>query len=241
MASINSPIIGNALGNDYEANYCFLPAEGTRGGILLSAKILVVKIQSHSMIMKQITASCQPRAQEGESFYNLVVKIQSYSITNHTISAQMFDERHNFSWTFTGVYGPQGELEKKMFIRELKNLKQTTLPSWLIFGDFNLIYKEEDKNNGRLNRRLMLRFRRALNHMGVKEIYLSGRKYTWTNSQQTPTMSRIDRAFCTPQWEQQFPDPILQPMSSSVSDQCPLLLAPLSTPYIKPRFRFEAH
>jgi hypothetical protein len=109
----------------------------------------------------------------------------------------MFDERHNFSWTFTGVYGPQGELEKKMFIRELKNLKQTTLPSWLIFEDFNLIYKE-DKNNGRLNRRLMLRFRRDLNHMGVKEIYLSRRKYTWTNSQQTPTMLRIDRAFCTP-------------------------------------------
>jgi exonuclease III len=78
MASINSPVIGNALGNDYEANYCFLPAEGTRGGILLSTK-------------------------------NLVVKIQSHSITNHTISAQMFDERHNFSWTFTGVYGPQGE------------------------------------------------------------------------------------------------------------------------------------
>jgi hypothetical protein len=29
---------------------------------------------------------------------------------------------------------------------------------WLVLGDFNVIYKDHDKNNGRLNRRLMLRF-----------------------------------------------------------------------------------
>jgi hypothetical protein len=37
-------------------------------------------------------------------------------------------------------------------------------------GDFNMIYKEQDKTNGRLNRRLMSRFRRALNYMEVKEL-----------------------------------------------------------------------
>jgi hypothetical protein len=38
-----------------------------------------------------------------------------------------------------GVYGPQGELEKRMFIRELKGLKQIVLDRWLLLGDFNLI------------------------------------------------------------------------------------------------------
>jgi hypothetical protein len=47
----------------------------------------------------------------------------------------------------------------------------------------------------------MLRFIRALNHLEVKEIQLIGRKYTWSNSQQNPTLTRIDRAFCTPEWE----------------------------------------
>jgi hypothetical protein len=55
----------------------------------------------------------------------------------------------------TGVYGPQGDLEKAMFIRELKGIKQIALEQWLILGDFNLIYKEQDKNNNRLNKRLM--------------------------------------------------------------------------------------
>jgi hypothetical protein len=98
------------------------------------------------------------------------------------------DSRTNNSWKFIGVYGPQGELEKRMFIGELKLLRQTTPSAWLIMGDFNLIYQEQDKNNGRVNRRLMLRFRRAINHLEVKEVQLVGRKYIWSNNQQNPTM-----------------------------------------------------
>jgi hypothetical protein len=79
------------------------------------------------------------------------------------------------------VYGPQGDLENKMFIRELKQYPLP--PKWLIIGDFNLIYKDEDKSNGRLNKNLMLRFRRAINFLGIKEIQLVGRKFTWSSSQ----------------------------------------------------------
>jgi hypothetical protein len=47
-----------------------------------------------------------------------------------------------------------------------------------LLGDLNLIYKAQDKSNGRLNRGMMLRFRKALDHLGVKEINLVGRKFT---------------------------------------------------------------
>jgi exonuclease III len=140
----------------------------------------------------------------------------------------------------TCVYGPQGELEKKMFIKELGHLRDSALPSWLIIGDFNIIYKDEDKNNGRLNRRLMLRFRMVLNHLEMKEIQLIGRKYTWTNSQQPSTMTRIDMAFSTTEWEDLFTNPVVQPLSSSVSDHCSLLLTSLNPPKAAPRFRFES-
>jgi hypothetical protein len=81
----------------------------------------------------------------------------------------------------TGVYGTQGDLEKKMFIRELRGLKPVVGDNWLILGDYNLIYREQDKNAGSLNRRMMLRFRRALNYLEVKEIHLSSRKFTLSN------------------------------------------------------------
>jgi hypothetical protein len=75
-----------------------------------------------------------------------------------------------------------------MFIRELRRLKNSVKPQWLLIGDFNLIYKSQDKNNGRLNTDLMLKFRRALNHLEVKEVDLIGKKFTWTNNQVPPIL-----------------------------------------------------
>jgi hypothetical protein len=88
---------------------------------------------------------------------------------------------------------------------------------------------------------MMLRFRKALNHLEVKEIPLRGRKYTWSNNQNLLTMTKIDRAFCTSTWEEDYPYAVLQSQSSSSSSHCPLLLMPLTIPKVQPKFRFEAH
>jgi hypothetical protein len=48
--------------------------------------------------------------------------------------------RRNLTWHITGVYGPQGELEKRMFLREIKGVRDMVSPLWLLLGDFNLIY-----------------------------------------------------------------------------------------------------
>lgn len=66
------------------------------------------------------------------------------------------------------------------------------------------------------------------------------KKYTWSNHQDNPTLTRIDRVFHTPDWEEVIVNPIIQPLSSSTSDHCPLLVLPLETPPITPRFRFES-
>jgi hypothetical protein len=128
-----------------------------------------------------------------------------------------------------------------MLIKELKRPKQSAFSQWLIIGDFNLIYKYQDKNNGRLNRGLMNRFRRALNHMDDKEVEMVGRRFTWSNQLASPTMTRIDRVFFTTVMEDIYNNLILQSLSSSMSDHCPLILMPIHTPLIHPVFRFESH
>jgi hypothetical protein len=85
------------------------------------------------------------------------------------------DLKHNFNWMLTGVYGPQGELEKKMPLRDLNMMKQSAHPNWLVLGDFNMIYNDQDKNNTRLNRRVMNKSIRTLNHLEIKEIQLIGK------------------------------------------------------------------
>jgi hypothetical protein len=67
-----------------------------------------------------------------------------------------------------------------------------------------------------------------------------GRKYTWSNQQDTLTMSCIDKAFCTTQWEEIYNNSILQSLASSSLDHCLILLMPLISPRTKPKFRFES-
>jgi hypothetical protein len=53
----------------------------------------------------------------------VVMSLSIPCLTNHSITASVHDLRTNIAWIFTGVYGPQGVLEKKMFLRELKHIK----------------------------------------------------------------------------------------------------------------------
>jgi hypothetical protein len=77
--------------------------------------------------------------------------------------------------------------------------------------------------------------------MQVREVQLTGRKFTWSNKQSSLTLSRIDRVFCTPTWEELYAQSHIQPISSLISNHCPLLLTSSNIPKFKPRFRFESH
>ena len=64
-------------------------------------------------------------------------------------------------------------------------------------------------------------FRSWKNDLQLKELSLRGRKFTWSND---VTQTRIDRAFCTAEWDLMLPGCNLQALSSSVSDHSPLLM-----------------
>jgi hypothetical protein len=49
------------------------------------------------------------------------------------------------------VYGPQLEADKLIFLNELNALQHYVQREWLVVGDFNMIYKDKNKNNSRLN------------------------------------------------------------------------------------------
>ena len=207
---VDRQCIIEALGVDFADNFAFLPADGTRGGIILAAS--------------------------GRLF-----DLSNAATTANTITATITSREDGFSWTATGVYGPQGEAQKIAFINELRGLAATRPARWLIFGDFNLIYRAADKNNGNLNRRLMGSFKSALDAMRLRELRLAGRKFTWSNEQATPTMTRIDRFFCSDDWDVSFPSAILQSLPSSVSDHAPLILVGAADiPRHRP-FRFESY
>jgi len=53
--------------------------------------------------------------------------------------------------------------------------------SWLIVGDFNLIRRPEDRNREGGDIQEMFLFNEAISSLGLIEIPLRGRRFTWTN------------------------------------------------------------
>lgn len=98
----------------------------------------------------------------------------------------------SFSRDVTVVYGPTEEAHKITFLEELRDIRASVSGHWMILCDFNLILQAQDKNNDRLNRRLMTIFSRAVDDLELKEVHLNGRAFTWTSTRESPTLARID-------------------------------------------------
>jgi len=67
----------------------------------------------------------------------------------------------------------------------------------------------------------MGRFRHLINDLGLKEIPLHGRKFTWANNH---VSVKLDRVLCSVEWEELFSNCLLQFAASDDSDHCPLIL-----------------
>ena len=119
------------------------------------------------------------------------LRLDNPHLTANTVSTTLTMMADNKKWSLTGVYGPQSDNEKVLFMQEITGLKQLMLPAWLILGDFNLIYRAQDKNNGRLNLPMLNGFRSTIDNLLLAPIELQGKKYTWCNDQKTPTMTKI--------------------------------------------------
>lgn len=152
-----------------------------------------------------------------------------------SVSFKLDDEPE---WWFTGVYGPHLDSEKAGFLEELREVRGHCHGPWVLGGDFNMIYSAEDKNNDNLNRAMMGRFRRFVNDSDLKEIPLLGRRYTWSNKREAPTLVMLDQVLCTADWENMFPNCILHSQATQISDHCPLLLSLTAGGIGKKRFHF---
>jgi hypothetical protein len=166
-------------------------------------------------------------------------QLSDQHLSTHAVTATVTMRADGTKWQITVVYGPQGDAEKLQFLQELVAIPCPAHGRWLILGDFNLIYQAEDKNNSNLNRRLMASFKAVIDNLSLKEIGLNGRRFTWSNEQDNPTLTRIDRLFCTPDWELTFPTCFLHSLPSLMSDHTPLLLQGELEHRHNRTFRFE--
>jgi exonuclease III len=194
------------LGPSFDG-YAYLPALGTRGGILLAWDKTQIDISN--------------------------ISLDSYAITGEVRT------RDDNRWWITTVYGPQTVEEKIAFLTELSERRTLCPGPWMVIGDFNMILYASEKNNDNLDRTMMARFRSLVQELELKDLYMHGRRFTWSSEREVPTLTRIDRALVSIDWDLQNPDAILQALSSLASDHAPLHLAFNATLRPKKRFKFE--
>ena len=87
----------------------------------------------------------------------------------------------------------------------------------LIGGDFKIIRRRKEKNNENFDGRWSFMFNTIIESLDLREIELSGRKFTWANSLPNPTFEKLDRVLARVEWEQKFPLVTVQALSHAVS------------------------
>jgi hypothetical protein len=152
-------------------------------------------------------------------FSGAITQIKSYGIVINMTSL------HNGeSWTLVSVYGPCKGIQRDNFAHWLYNLHIPTHSNWLLIGDFNFIRSFDNRNKPGGDINDMLLFNEIIGHLGLLELPLKGRKYTWSNMQDQPLLEQLDWFFTSSNWIYVYPNSIVLPLAHTKSDHVPCVI-----------------
>jgi hypothetical protein len=154
-------------------------------------------------------------------------------------SVEFITKTNGQKWAVTNIYAPCTIEGRSVFLEWFKNIQVLDDYLWIIMGDFNLIRRQENRNELGGDTNLMLGFNDAISKLGLVEVPLSGQAYSRSNKQQNPLLERLDWFFISQAWSLEFPDTKVKTLARGVSDHVPCLVT-IKTDVPKPRmFRFE--
>lgn len=137
------------------------------------------------------------------------------------VKIELQDMQTNFCWDLIAVYGAAQNAHKDRFLTELANIIQKQMKPLVMGGDFNIIRKESDKNKAGGYNRWSFIFNAVIEQANLREIFLGGRKFTWCNNQENPTLEKLDRIFVNTDWEKEYPLTMAKTLTRSILDHNP--------------------
>jgi hypothetical protein len=113
------------------------------------------------------------------------------------VEFHLCNKADNYKWALVLVYGPAQKERKERFLAELVNTcRHENLPL-LIGGDFNILRCPSEKNNDRCDERWPFLFNAIIDGLNLRELKMSGRKYTWERNLAVSTFEKLDRILMT--------------------------------------------
>lgn len=154
----------------------------------------------------------------------------------------LFLHNNTTSWRLTCFYGFPERGRRSNSWDYIRSLASNSQLPWCIFGDFNDLLFATDKMGSIPHPPSLLEgFRKAIDDCLLKEIDLTGGRYTWEKSRgsQNWVRERLDRAFATNSWWLKFPLCNLSVHHVTRSDHDPINLDLLSVAISRKVFRFR--
>lgn len=149
-------------------------------------------------------------------------------------------EHNGDQFQITSVYGPTTVALRRDFFREIQEIKPSDDVPWLLCGDFNVTFLQEERTNlNSGNWRESLKFADLLMEMDLINLPLSGKNFTWTNSREQPTMAHLDRFLLLVSWSVAFPNSKQEAVANTSSDHTPLIYTANTNFRRTAFFRFE--
>jgi len=109
-------------------------------------------------------------------FTGVVLERKQYALTIQFTSVHNLD-----SWKLSTVYGPCQEPLRSEFVNWMKEQEIQDHDNWIFLGDFNFYRSLEDKNKPGGNLQDTLIFNDVIGQLGLVELPLKGRSFTWSN------------------------------------------------------------
>ena len=91
---------------------------------------------------------------------------------------------------------------------ELIGIQQLWDVPWCYIEDFNIIHFQSEWLGGSCFTPAMENFFEFIEELNLIDLPLGGESYTWSSGSDQPSMSRIDRALVSHDWEDHYPDVI---------------------------------
>jgi hypothetical protein len=88
---------------------------------------------------------------------------------------------------------------------------------------FNVTLNVHDRNNPGDHWRNTQRFAEIVNTMGLHDLRLQGRRYTWSSTRDEPRFAGLDQFLLSTAMTRLFPNATQVALPNTSSDNCPLL------------------
>lgn len=123
----------------------------------------------------------------------------------YVLQLNLFDKTKNCRWALVVVYGATHDEFKPEFLAELSSFCNKISPPYLIGGDFSILRHCGEKNKQTPLSHFSDVFNSVIHLLGLREIFMSGGCFTWSNKQEQPTLEKLDRVLMSPDWENLYP------------------------------------